>query len=234
MKSGSAGRDSNAARRTPPANIWKVTDRDGYERRTNRRGDATRENMLKAAVKSLATGDPGAVSASKIAREIGATWGAVKYQFGDNDGLWAAVLHYTAERRADMLTLTDTAAPLRQRVAGIIDTLYAGLTSPDSRAIENLRAALPRDHTELEQLYPRTAAELASWGQGWLETCQNAFADLGVDPARVEEIAALIPGAMRGINSERQLGTYSDLDKARRGLTNAIVAYLEDSGRSTV
>jgi AcrR family transcriptional regulator len=206
-----------------------MTDAGVSARRTNRRGHATRENMLKAAVKALATGDPGAVSANKIAREIGATWGAVKYQFGDNDGLWAAVLHYTAERRAEVLSFADTTAPLRQRVAGIIDTLYEGLTSTDSRAIENLRAALPRDHAELEQLYPRTAA-LSSWGQGWLETCQNAFADLDVDPGRVGEIAELIPGAMRGITSERQLGTYSDLDKARRGLTNAIVAYLEGSG----
>jgi AcrR family transcriptional regulator len=209
--------------------IRTMTDAGVSERRTNRRGHATRENMLKAAVKALASGDPGAVSANKIARDIGATWGAVKYQFGDNDGLWAAVLQYTAERRAEGLTFADTTAPLRQRVADIIDTLYEGLTSTDSRAIENLRAALPRDHAELEQLYPRTAAELSSWGQGWLETCQTAFADLEVDPGRVAEIAEFIPGAMRGITSERQLGTYSDLDKARRGLTNAIVAYLEDS-----
>jgi AcrR family transcriptional regulator len=209
--------------------IRTMTDAGISERRTNRRGNATRENMLRAAVKALASGDPGAVSANKIARDIGATWGAVKYQFGDNDGLWAAVLQRTAERRADLLTFTDTSAPLRQRVADIIDTLYDGLTSTDSRAIENLRAALPRDHAELEQLYPRTAAELSSWGRGWLATCQNAFADLEVDPERVAEVAELIPGAMRGITSERQLGTYADLDKARRGLTNAIVAYLEDS-----
>jgi AcrR family transcriptional regulator len=206
-----------------------MTDTGVSERRTNRRGHATRENMLKAAVKALASGDPGAVSANKIARDIGATWGAVKYQFGDNDGLWAAVLQSTAERRAQVLTFTDTTAPLRQRVADIIDTLYEGLTSTDSRAIDNLRAALPRDHAELEALYPRTAAELSSWGRGWLATCQNAFADLEVDPDRVAEVAELIPGAMRGITSERQLGTYADLDKARRGLTNAIVAYLEDS-----
>jgi AcrR family transcriptional regulator len=206
-----------------------MTDAGVSERRTNRRGNATRENMLKAAVKALASGDPGAVSANKIARDIGATWGAVKYQFGDNDGLWAAVLQSTAERRAEVLTFTDTTAPLRQRVADIIDTLYEGLTSTDSRAIDNLRAALPRDHAELEALYPRTAAELSSWGRGWLATCQSAFADLEVDPDRVAEVAELIPGAMRGITSERQLGTYADLDKARRGLTNAIVAYLEDS-----
>ena len=194
--------------------------------RTNRRGNATRENMLDAALKALATGDPAAVSANRIAKLIGATWGAVKYQFGDADGLWAAVLHRTAERRADVFIPADKTAPLHKRVARIIDTLYDGLTATDSRAIENLRAALPRDPAELERLYPRTAAELQSWGRGWLATCQNAFADLEVDPDRVREVATFIPGAMRGITSERQLGSYSDLDLARQGLTNAIGAYL--------
>ncbi|MFV8166995.1 TetR/AcrR family transcriptional regulator [Mycobacterium sp. 134] len=196
-------------------------------RRTNRRGEATRESMLEAARKALATGDPGAVSANRIAKDIGATWGAVKYQFGDIDGFWAAVLQRTAERRAGMLNHRDNGAPLRRRVAGIIDLLYDGLTASDSRAIENLRAALPRDHAELERLYPKTAAELSSWGQSWLQTCQQAFADLDVDPERLREVASFIPGAMRGITSERQLGTYTDLDVARRGLTNAIVTYLE-------
>ena len=196
-------------------------------RRPNRRGLATRENMLEAALRALASGDPASVSANRIAKDIGATWGTVQYQFGDTDGFWAAVLHRTAERRADVFTTVDTAAPLRDRVAGIIDTLYDGLAEPDSRAIENLRAALPRDHAELERLYPRTAAELFSWGQSWLQICIDAFAGLDVDPDRVREVATLIPGAMRGLVSERQLGSYADLDVARRGLTNALVAYLQ-------
>jgi AcrR family transcriptional regulator len=204
-----------------------MTDTGVHERRANRRGHATRENMLEAALQVLASGDPGAVSGNRIAKQIGATWGTVKYQFGDIDGFWAAVLHRTAEHRADMLSFADSALPLHDRVAGIIDTLYDGLTGTDSRAIENLRAALPRDHAELERLYPRTAAELFSWGRGWLAQCQNAFAGLDIDPERVREVAELIPGAMRGITSERQLGTYADLDLARRGLTNAIAAYLE-------
>jgi AcrR family transcriptional regulator len=202
-------------------------------RRPNRRGHATRESMLEAALKSLASGEPGSVSANRIAKEIGATWGAVQYQFGDTDGFWAAVLHRTAQRRAATFSTLSAPeqpdAPLRERVGAIIDTLYRGLASPDSRAIENLRAALPRDPRELERLYPRTAAELFSWGRSWLETCQNAFAGLGVDPDRVREVAALIPGAMRGLVSERQLGSYADLDMARRGLTNALAAYLEGS-----
>lgn len=199
-------------------------------RRTNKRGLATRESMLDAALRSLASGDPGAVSGNRIAKEIGATWGAIKYQFGDIDGLWSAVLRRTAERRGALPVGTDAATPLRRRVATIIDNMYVGLTAADSRAIDTLRTALPRDRGELERLYPRTAAELSSWQRSWVQTCQEAFADLDVDPARVREVAAFIPGAMRGITSEKQLGTYIDLDEARRGLTNAIVAYLEHSG----
>ena len=48
--------------------------------------------MLDAALDALATGDPNAVSANHIAKQVGATWGAVKYQFGDIDDFWAAVL----------------------------------------------------------------------------------------------------------------------------------------------
>jgi len=183
--------------------------------------------MLEAALRALSSGDPGSVSANRIAKDIGATWGAVQYQFGDADGFWAAVLHRTAEHRAHVFAPADPRAPLHERVAAIIDTLYDGLAEPDSRAIENLRAALPRDHAELERLYPQTAAELHSWGQAWLATCREAFAGLDVDPERVREVATLIPGAMRGLVSERQLGSYADLDVARRALTNALVAYLQ-------
>ncbi|MBJ7339686.1 TetR/AcrR family transcriptional regulator [Mycolicibacterium sp.] len=200
-------------------------------RRTNRRGLATRENMLEAALTSLASGDPGSVSANRIAKDIGATWGAVKYQFGDVDGFWSAVLHRTAERRAGLLaTPVDPDVSLHRRVGRIIDTLYHGLSSADSRAIENLRAALPRDPRELERLYPRTAAELASWSRSWLETCQRAFAGLDLAPERVHGVATLIPGAMRGLVSERQLGSYADLDVARETLTKALVAYLDRPG----
>ncbi|MGH3678058.1 MAG: TetR/AcrR family transcriptional regulator [Mycobacterium sp.] len=207
-----------------------MAEADSTGRRANRRGAATRDSMLEAALEALASGDPAAVSANRIAKQIGATWGTVQYQFGDTDGFWAAVLHHTAERRAHVLFGIDSAdATLHKRVSQIIETLYQGLTATDSRAIENLRAALPRDPAELDRLYPSTAAELRSWGQGWLETCQKAFADLDVDPQRIQEVASFIPGAMRGLTSEKQLGTYADLDEARRGLTNAIVAYLDHS-----
>jgi AcrR family transcriptional regulator len=202
---------------------------DSARRTSNKRGMATREALLSAAVEALATGDPNAVSANRIAKTIGVTWGTVQYQFGDADGLWAAVLQHTAQRRAGVFTAADTGEPLRTRVAAIIDTLYEGLDAPDSRAIENLRAALPRDPAELEHSYPATAAELRSWGRSWSEICQKAFADLQVDPERVNKVAVFIPGAMRGLVSEKQLGSFNDLDIAREGLTSAIVAYLTET-----
>ncbi|GAB7069135.1 TetR/AcrR family transcriptional regulator [Mycobacterium hodleri] len=204
-----------------------MTEAGSVGRRTNRRGLATRENILEAALTSLASGQPGSVSANRIAKDVGATWGTVKYQFGDVDGFWAAVLHRTAERRAGLLAApVEPDTSLRSRVSRIVDTLYHGLSSSDSRAIENLRAALPRNPDELERLYPLTAAELASWERSWLETCQRAFADLDLSPDRVRNVATLIPGAMRGLVSERRLGSYADLDVARETLTMALVAYL--------
>ncbi|ACY23467.1 hypothetical protein Gbro_4324 [Gordonia bronchialis DSM 43247] len=237
-----------------------TTDASTPRRSANKRGIATREAMLDAAVTSLAGGDPNSVSGNRIAKDIGATWGVIKYQFGDIDGLWAAVLHHTAVRRGDLpitsgaagtsrrrrgdLPITSGAAgtsrrrrgdlpvvadgdgSLTERVSGIVELMYAGLMEPDSRAIETLRAALPRDPAELERLFPKTAAELASWGPLWVDACERAFADLDVPAARVREVAAFLPGAMRGLVSEKQLGSYQDQELARRGLANAIIAYL--------
>lgn len=183
--------------------------------------------MIKAAITSLATGDPAAVSGNRIARDIGATWGVVKYQFGDIDGLWAAVLRYTADKRGDLPANLRPDGTLHERVAALVDTMAVGLRTPESLAIETLRAALPREQAELERDFPLTAAELASWKPNWDHACQRTFADLGVDPVKVRQVAALIPAAMRGITSERTLGTYGNLEDALAGLTGSIVAYLQ-------
>ncbi|MBB5918426.1 AcrR family transcriptional regulator [Nocardia transvalensis] len=196
-------------------------------RRANKRGIQSRESMLEAAITSLATGDPAAVSGNRIARDIGATWGVVKYQFGDIDGLWAAVLRHTADKRGDLPAGIARDGTLHDRVSALINAMATGLHRPESLAIETLRAALPRDHAELERDYPLTAAELASWKPNWDNACQRAFADLDLDPTKVRQAAALIPAAMRGITSERTLGTYGDLDDALTALIGGIVAYLE-------
>src|SRR5258705_10640984 len=107
--------------------IRHVSEAGIVGRRPNRRGSATRENMLEAALRSLASGAPGSVSANRIAKEIGATWGAVQYQFGDTDGFWAAVLHHTAERREATVSTLSTPgqpdAPRREPAARTVETL---------------------------------------------------------------------------------------------------------------
>ena len=195
-------------------------------RRANKRGVATSETMIEVAISSLATGDPAAVSGNRIAREVGVTWGAIKYQFGDIDGLWAAVLRHTAQRRGDLPATDKVGGTVADRVTALVDGMVSGLGTPEALAIETLRAALPREQAELERDYPLTAAELASWKPGWDAACARAFADLGVDPVRVRQVAALLPAALRGLTSERVLGTYSNLDDARAGLIGSVTAYL--------
>src|SRR5690606_33963943 len=188
--------------------------------------------MLEAAITSLATGDPAAVSGNRIARDIGATWGVIKYQFGDIDGLWAAVLRHTADKRGDLPAVFAAEGALPERVAALVRGMAAGLRRPESLAIETLRAALPREHAELEREFPRTAAVLASWKPHWDTACARAFADLDLDPVKMRRVAALLPAALRGITSERTLGTYGNLDDALEGLIGAITAYLEPDTRS--
>ena len=55
---------------------------------------------------------------------------------------------------------------------------------------------------------------------------RGAFAGFDIDPGRLRRVRSLLPGAVRGVHSEQYLSTYADVDEARRGLTEAITAYL--------
>lgn len=194
--------------------------------RLNRRGLETRQTVLKVAIQCLAEGGPESASANLVAREAGVTWGTVQHQFGDVDGLWAAVLDYISARAGPMIPAVGELATLHARVLAIVEQLWRALDSPGSRAIHNLRQALPRHRTELESDYPRTAAALEAWDAGWNAACEKAFEDISVDKVKLRRVRALLPGAMRGLHSERHLSTYMDLDDAQRGLSDAITAYL--------
>jgi AcrR family transcriptional regulator len=194
--------------------------------RLNKRGLETREHLLRAALRILAEGGPDAVSASSVAREAGATWGTVQHQFGDVDGLWAAVLEYVLADRAAMTPRMPDSPDLAARVDAILDLLWTAMDRPASRAIHHLRLALPQQREELESAYPRTAAAIAHWDVAWTETVEHAFDGLDVDPVRLARVRSLLPGAMRGLHSEQHLSTYTDSREARAGLAGAITAYL--------
>ena len=193
------------------------------------RSQQTVDTILQATARVLAKHGYAGTNTNRIAETAGVSVGSL-YQYFPNKNALIAALHDRHDEQ--MLALIDTvldgnpAATLRERVAAIVDLMYDGLTAPESRAIETLRAALPRDPDELRRMFPKTAAEFASWGPSWIDSCQRAFADLDVDPERVREVAAFLPGAMRGLVSEKQLGNFQDQQLARRGLARAIVALL--------
>jgi AcrR family transcriptional regulator len=194
--------------------------------RLNKRGLETREHLLRSALRGLAEGGPESASASSVAREAGATWGTVQHQFGDVDGLWAAVLEYVLAERGALSPRLPDSPDVGGRVDAILDLLWTALDLPASRAIHHLRLALPQQREELEAAYPRTAAAIAHWDQAWTETVEHAFDGLAVDPVRLGRVRSLLPGAMRGLHSEQFLSTYTDSGEARTGLAGAITAYL--------
>ncbi len=192
----------------------------------NKRGLATRAELLRVALACLADGGPDAVSASLIAREAGVTWGTVQHQFGDVDGLWAALLEdLLGDGSATALPVPDS-PDLGLRVESVIGALWTAMDLPTFRAIHHLRLALPRQREELEATYPLTAASIARWDAAWTSTMEHAFAGLDVDPVRLSRVRSLLPGAMRGLHTEQYLSSYTDSVEARRGLGEAITSYL--------
>jgi AcrR family transcriptional regulator len=194
--------------------------------RLNRRGLETRQQLLKQALFCLAEGGPEAVSANAVVKRAGATWGTIQHQFGDVDGLWAAVLEYVAEHRGPVFDELPSQTDLGERVEAVVEMLWSALEMPGSVAIYNLRDALAGQREHLESSFPRTARAIARWDSEWTAICERSFGGLAVDPVKLMRVRTLLPGAIRGIYNERNFSSYIDADEARRGLTDAITAYL--------
>ena len=196
--------------------------------RLNRKGLETRDTVLRVAIECLADGGPEAVSANLVAKRAEVTWGTLQHQFGDVDGLWAAVFERVAGRtaRGPLVPPPAPEATLEERVHGLVLLIWNALQRPGVRAIHHLRQALPRDRATLEASYPKTATQLQSWDTLWDDAVHAAFADLDLDPLRVARVRTLLPGAVRGMYDEQYLSSYADMDDARVGLADALVAYL--------
>ena len=193
--------------------------------RLNRRGLETRARVLDAALECLAEGPEGA-SANLVARRAEVTWGTLQHQFGDVDGLWAAVLAFATDERGMLGQEFPTTTDLDTRVEEVVDLLWRSMTGSMTTSLYHLRLALPASRTELERTYPRTAKEIARLDADFAALCERAFDGLPVDAGRLARVRSFLPGALRGIQNEARLSSYLDLDEARRGLADAIKAYL--------
>lgn len=193
----------------------------------NKRGRETRARVISTAIEMLAETEHGGASANLIAKTAGVTWGTVQHQFGDVDGLWAAVLDELQHRRAMLPGDREPADSVAGRIRQIVDGLWDGMQTPEARAVSAIRNTLPPDTDELAAAYPLTAERFAAWDRHWRKIYARSFHGLSVDQRRLERVRELLPPAVRGLRHERNLSTWTDIDEAREGLIEATALYLE-------
>jgi AcrR family transcriptional regulator len=205
-----------------------VVTQSGVGTRLNKRGLQTRARLLDVAIRALADSGGEPVSANRIAKDAGVTWGTVQHQFGDLDGLWVAVIteiHSRSWASSPGATLTRTGT-LRERVEKAIDSIWLYLDTIEGRALTALRTSLPPRRSDIAVEYPRTAAAFAARELDWIHGFDYLMDGLDVDPDQLHRVRCLLPAAIRGLSNERQIGFTSDLDLARAALTDAAVALL--------
>ena len=195
--------------------------------RLNRRGLETRRQILDVAVRCLAEGGPDALSANRIARDAGVTWGTIQHQFGDADGLWAAVL----DRLADDLRSRISGVPrhhatLAARVRAIIEALVEEWDAPTGRSVQTLRQTLPRDRQQLRDDFPASAAALRRCDVAWTTVLDELFDGLEVGRSKQRRLRVLLPVVVDGIQRNASLSTLIDPDEARSALIDVTVGYL--------
>ncbi|MFF2554266.1 TetR/AcrR family transcriptional regulator [Nocardia sp. NPDC058058] len=196
--------------------------------RLNRKGRETRQRLLDIAIVCLADGSGEPLSANRIAREAGVSWGTLKHQFGDIDGLWAAVLNELTDRSGanSPEIWPRVTGSIRERVWEMVDAIWTILDTPEGRAVEALRAGLPAARDERRAEFPLTTAAMAGYENAWLRAFEYFLADLPLDSEKVHRVQALIPMAIRGINNERRLAAPAELTDARHCLVDAMALYL--------
>lgn len=196
--------------------------------RLNRRGRENRKAILDVAIGALATGAPEAMSANRIAREAGVTWGTIQHQFGDADGVWAAVLDVVA-RELDtyrtMMTLRSRRS-VAEQVTGVVDWLWRALDSPQARAAQTIRMGLFHDHDSLMDTWPKTAVAVEQLEKAWGELIDEMFEGLDASPTKLRRLRSTLPSAMRGIHMQSELSSRTDAEDARRCLADCVTAYL--------
>ncbi len=171
------------------------------------------------------------MTANLVAREAGVTWGTIQHQFGGADGVWAAVLEDVLEALAArakpvMSNGRGPATSLHQRIAFIVESLWTSYDWETARAMQNLRMFLPHDRKDLAQAFPATEATFRRLDETWQAMWQELFDDLPVSPTKLRRVRSLMPGAVRGLHTLAQLTTFTDVEEGRRGLIDAVTAYL--------
>lgn len=207
----------------------RSSTRSAQGTRLNKRGMESRRRFIDTAVETLAGEGPSGASANLIAKRAGVTWGTVQHQFGDADGVWAALVDELVETvgALELPATNGSRVTLRTRVTRLIELLWEGAATPAVRAVENLRLALPRDLEVLEETYPKTTESLRRLDAVWEEAWRRFFVDFDVSRTRLQRVQSLIPGAIRGLRMDADLVTFTDPDEGMKALAAGVIAYLD-------
>lgn len=217
-----------AGRREGPPYAPGVSSYSAQGTRLNRRGLETRQTILDVAVRCLTAGGAEVVSANLIAREAGVTWGTIQHQFGDSDGVWAAVLDhvtYLLERNPPGRAPARPGS-LAKQVEVLVDWMWTAYSSPPARAVQTLRTVLPRERDALTRDFPRTAAAMQRTDEAWTAAFAERLDGLVASKTKLRRVRVMLPPAVRGIHQLQESSSLTDAEEAKRALIDAVVAYL--------
>ena len=193
----------------------------------NRRGIETRRLILETAIQVLAEGAATPPSANLVAREAGVTWGTIQHQFGDADGVWAAVLDHVEGLTDDVLLRVRHHSSLRRQIAEVVRALWKIYDTDTARAVENLRRGLPNDQQDLAVQYPQTAARLRRLDQAWEVQWSSLFESIDTSATKLRKLSTMLPGALRGLHDQARMTSFTaDIDTAVDCLIDSVTAYL--------
>lgn len=85
---------------------------------------------------------------------------------------------------------------------------------------------LSRDHETLTRMWPLTAAAIEHVDQAWTTMITSMLEGLVGSKTKLHRVEQLLPAAMHGIQMQGEISTLTDVEEARRGLADAITAYL--------
>ena len=124
-------------------------------RRTQARGDRTRDAIIGETVRCINEEGFAAASANHIAGRAGVTWGVIQYHFGDRNGLLSAVIaHGFQNFRGAIESVSVPGGPSRRRVEAVVEAAWEAFSSPESRASFEIiiSARAGRDRARVDEL----------------------------------------------------------------------------------
>lgn len=188
--------------------------------------EATRENVIRAAITSIYRDGFHAAHTNRIAQEAGVSWGVIQYHFGDKDSLLQAVIDhifddFTATLEATSLQGDD----LQQRVRQLIDVIWALVSKKEYR----VSIAILRNVGKDKASSINGQKQLTRWAKRTSELWDGLFEGKVQEPRQSEIARHLLFATLRGMVDEinpKNIKTKKSIQQECEALSQAITFLL--------